>query len=341
MRFLRYFRRRIIYVIPQFLGVLIVIFVTVRLVPGDPARLMAGTLVSPEGIELIRERMGLTGPVYLQFWKYLKNVFQGDLGKSWYTGNQVIDDIAAKLPATLELVILALVVTIVILVPIALKSISVGKSFAKKFTGRSLFIYGLTAGCFPDFWLGLILVLVFFAKLGWLPAPVGQLPIGVTCTSITGVVLIDSLITANWTALIAHLKLLMLPVFVLVFVYGSGIMKITMVTANSIQKSDFIGFARVCALPANKISGYIKRATYPATITMTALIFGFLVGGAVLVENVFSWGGVGQYAVQAVTNVDYTAIQGVVLILAIINIILYVLVDIVYFLVDPRIEQLG
>ena len=341
MRFLRYFRRRIIYVLPQFLGVLIVIFVTVRLVPGDPARLMAGTLVSPEGVELIREKMGLTGPVYLQFWKYLKNVFQGDLGKSWYTGNQVIDDIAAKLPATLELVILALVVTIAILVPIALKSISEGKSFVKKFAGRSLFIYGLTAGCFPDFWLGLILVLVFFAKLGWLPAPVGQLPIGVTCTSITGVILIDSIITANWTALIAHLQLLILPVFVLVFVYGSGIMKITMVTATSIQKADFIGFARVCALPAKKISGYVKRATYPATITMTALMFGFLIGGAVLVENVFSWGGLGQYAVQAVTNTDYAAIQGVVLILAIINIILYVLVDIIYFLVDPRIEQLG
>ena len=341
MRFLRYFRRRIIYVLPQFLGVLIVIFVTVRLVPGDPARLMAGTLVSPEGVELIREKMGLTGPVYLQFWKYLKNVFQGDLGKSWYTGNQVIDDIAAKLPATLELVILALVVTIAILVPIALKSISEGKSFVKKFAGRSLFIYGLTAGCFPDFWLGLILILVFFAKLGWLPAPVGQLPIGVTCTSITGVILIDSIITANWTALIAHLQLLILPVFVLVFVYGSGIMKITMVTATSIQKADFIGFARVCALPAKKISGYVKRATYPATITMTALMFGFLIGGAVLVENVFSWGGLGQYAVQAVTNTDYAAIQGVVLILAIINIILYVLVDIIYFLVDPRIEQLG
>ena len=341
MRILRYFRRRIIYVIPQFFGVLVIIFMIVRLVPGDPARLMAGTLVSPEGVELIRERMGLTGPVYLQFWKYLKNVFQGDLGKSWYTGNQVIDDIAAKLPATLELVILALVVTIAILVPIALKSISEGKSFVKKFAGRSLFIYGLTAGCFPDFWLGLILVLVFFAKLGWLPAPVGQLPIGVTCTSITGVILIDSIITANWTALIAHLQLLILPVFVLVFVYGSGIMKITMVTATSIQKADFIGFAKVCALPAKKISGYIKRATYPATITMTALMFGFLIGGAVLVENVFSWGGLGQYAVQAVTNTDYAAIQGVVLILAIINIILYVLVDIIYFLVDPRIEQLG
>ena len=102
MKFLRYFSRRLIYVIPQFLGVLVVIFVTVRLVPGDPARLMAGTNVSPEGVELIRERMGLTGPVHLQFWVYLKNVFRGDLGKSWWTGNQVIDDIASKLPATFK-----------------------------------------------------------------------------------------------------------------------------------------------------------------------------------------------------------------------------------------------
>jgi len=341
LRFLRYFRRRIIYVIPQFFGVLIIIFMIVRLVPGDPARLMAGSLVSPEGVEIVRERMGLTGPLYLQFWKYLKNVFQGDLGKSWFTGNQVIDDIAAKLPATLELIILALIITIAILVPIALKSISEGSSFIKKLSGRSLFIYGLTAGCFPDFWLGLILILVFFAKLGWIPAPVGQLPIGVTCTSITGVVFIDSLLTANWIAFVEHLKLLILPVFVLVFVYGSGIMKVTLVTATSVQKSDFVRFAKNCGLPAKKVSGYVKRATYPATVTMTALMIGFLIGGAVLVENVFSWGGIGQYAVRAVTNMDYVAIQGVVLVAAIINIVIYILVDIVYFLVDPRIEQLG
>jgi len=341
LKFLRYFGKRLIYIIPQFLGVLIVIFVTVRLVPGDPARLMAGTNVSVEGVELIREKMGLTGPIYIQFWKYLKNVFQGDFGKSWWTGNQVIDDISAKLPATLELIIISLIISLVILVPFALKSISEGDSFFKRFSGKVLTIYGLTAGCFPDFWLGLILILVFFAKLGWLPPPVGQLPIGVTCTNITGMVFIDSLLTANWAAFIAHLKLLIMPVFVLVFVYGSGVMKVTLVTASSIKKSSFIRFAKVCGLPSKTISQYIKRATYPSTVTMTALLFGFLIGGAVLVENVFSWGGIGQYAVKSVTNSDYAAIQGVVLIAAIINIIIYILVDLVYFLVDPRIERLG
>ncbi|MFC2145441.1 ABC transporter permease, partial [Actinomycetota bacterium] len=312
MKFLRYFIRRLIYVIPQFLGVLIVIFMTVRLVPGDPARLMAGTNVSPEGVELIRERMGLTGPIYLQFWKYIKNVFQGDLGESWWTGNQVMEDIAAKLPATLELIIFSLIITLIILVPFALKSISEGDSFFKRFSGKVLFGYGLTAGAFPDFWLGLILILIFFAKLGWLPPPVGQLPIGVTVTHITGMVFIDSLLTANWSAFIGHLKLLIMPVFVLVFVYGSGIMKVTLVTAISIKKSSFIRFGRVSGLPPKAISRYIKRSAYPSTVTMTALMFGFLIGGAVLVENVFSWGGIGQYAVNAVTNSDYAAIQGVV-----------------------------
>lgn len=341
MKFLKYLTKRLLYVIPQFFGVLVVIFVTVRLVPGDPARLMAGTMVPPEGVEKIRVSMGLTGPLYMQFWTYLKNIFHGNFGKSWYTNNQVLSDISAKLPATLELIILALVITLAILVPLALKSISEGNSLIKRISGKILFVYGLTAGCFPDFWLGLILVLVFFGKLGWLPAPVGQLPIGVSVTHISGVVLIDSILTSNWAALLGHIKLLILPVFVLVFVYGSGIMKVTLVTASAVQKSDFIGYARVSGLPARLITNYVRKASYPATVTMTALIFGFLIGGAVLVENVFSWGGIGQYAVQSVTNTDYAAIQGVVLIAAIINIVIYTLVDIVYFLVDPRIEKLG
>ncbi|MDD5658859.1 MAG: ABC transporter permease [Actinomycetota bacterium] len=341
MKFLKYLGKRIVYVVPQFLGVLVVIFTLVRLVPGDPARLMAGTLVSPEGVEIIRKKMGLTGPIYQQFWVYLKNVFHGDFGKSWYTGNEVIKDIASRLPATLELIVISLTITLLILLPIALKSIAEGKGVVKNIAGKSLFFYGLTAGCFPDFWLGLILILVFFSKLGWLPAPVGQLPIGISTTKITGMVLLDSLVTANWPAFIAHIKMLILPVFVLIFVYGSGIMKVSLVSATSIQKSDYINFAKVCALPPKQISNYVKRGTYPATVTMTALMFGFLIGGAVLVENVFSWGGIGQYAVQSVTNTDYTAIQGVVLIAAVINIVIYVLVDIIYFLVDPRIEKLG
>jgi ABC-type dipeptide/oligopeptide/nickel transport system permease component len=341
VRFLRYFSRRVVYIVPQFLGVLVVIFVLVRAVPGDPARLMAGTLVSPEGVELIRKNMGLTGPIHQQFITYVQNVFRGNFGKSWYTGNPVIKDIGLRLPATMELILLSLAITLVVLLPIALKSISEGESLAKKISGKLLFFWGLTAGAFPDFWLGLILILVFFTKLGWLPAPIGQLPIGLSVQRITGMVFLDSLFTGNWPAFIAHLKALILPVFVLTFVYGSGILKVTLVTASAIRKSDFIEYARVCSLPARRIQSYIKRATYPATVTYTALLFGFLIGGAVLVEQFFSWGGIGQYAIQSVTNSDYAAIQGVVLIAAIINIVLYMIVDVVYFIVDPRIEKLG
>jgi peptide/nickel transport system permease protein len=331
----------VIYIIPQFFGVLVVIFIMVRAVPGDPARLMAGTLVSPEGVELIRERMGLTGPLYKQFLIYVRNVFTGDFGDSWYTGNPVIQDIANKLPATLELIFLALIMTLLVILPIALKSISEGESLVKRLSGKMLFVWGLTAGAFPDFWLGLILILLFFTKLGWLPAPIGQLPIGVTVTRITGMVFFDSLFTGNWIAFGSHLKALILPVFVLTFVYGSGICKVTLVTANSVRKSDFIEYAKACSLPSKRVQSYIKRATYPSTVTYTALLFGFLIGGAVLVEHVFSWGGIGQYAIQSVTNSDYAAIQGVVLIAAIINIVIYMLVDVIYFIVDPRIEKLG
>lgn len=341
MRYFKLLVKRILYIIPQFIGTVVVIFFVVRLMPGDPARLMSGTNVSKEGVELMRERMGLSGPVYVQFWNYFKNLFKGDLGKSWVTGNQVLEDILNKLPSTLELIILSLIIILGILLPIALKSISEEDSWIKKFLGKTLFVYGLSAGSFADFWVALILILIFYAKLGWAPAPVGQLPIGMSVPTVTGMMLIDSLLNNNTVAFLSHIKALVLPVLVLSFIFGAGIIKMTLVTAMSVQKSDFIKYARVCALPANKINSYTKRATLPSTITISAIIFGYMIGGAVMIEIVFSWGGIGQYAVQSVTQLDYAAIQGVVLILAIINIVIYFIVDVVYLIVDPRIESLG
>jgi peptide/nickel transport system permease protein len=341
-RFLAYLGRRAAFVIPQVIGVVAITFIVIRMVPGDPARLMGGRLVSEEGLELIRQKMGLSGPLPVQFAVYVKNIFQGDLGYSWYTGNSVISDIARRLPATLELLILALLVTFFMMLPLALKSVSPGGGLAKKISGRGLFGYGMTAGAFPDFWLALIVVFVFYAALHWAPAPTGQLSINVLPpTRITGMYLLDSLFTGNWVAFWSSLSHLILPVFVLSFVYGGGIIKVAIVNSNEIQKSKFINFANVSALPVSKIQAYVTRAVYPSVATMTGIIFGFLIGGAVLVETVFSWGGFGQYAVKAVINSDFAAIQGVVLVSALLNLVVYFLVDIIYLRIDPRIKSIG
>lgn len=334
--------KRLLFVVPQIIGIFTVTFFFVRLIPGDPARLMAGPLVSEEALEAIRQRMGWSGPLPLQFITYVKNAFQGDLGLSWYTGQPVAVDIIARLPATLELLGLALLLTFFVLVPIGLRAVSPGKGLMKRVSQRALFGYGMAAGAFPDFWLGLILIFVFFSMLGWVPAPMGQLDIAVSPPlRITGMYLIDSLLTGNWVVLKSHLAHLILPVFVLTFVYGGGILKIAIVSAVKVEKSGFINFAKVYALPVRLLQAYIRKATYPPVITISAVFFAFLLGGAVLVEQVFSWGGFGQYAVQAVVYSDFAAIQGVVLVAAVVNLVAFILVDVVYFWTDPRIKKMG
>ena len=342
MKFFVYLRRRAIFVLPQVFGVLLLTFIIVRLIPGDPARLMGGPLVSHEGLEQIRQRMGLTGPLPLQFLTYIVKIFKGDLGSSWYTGNTVATDIITRLPATLELIFLALLVTFLIMLPLGLKAVSLGKGTIKAAARKTIFGYGMAAGAFPDFWLGLILIFVFFSTLGWVPAPVGQLGIEISPPpQITGMLLFDSLLTGNWAALKSSMGQLILPVFVLAFVYGGGILKIAIVSATQVQKSDFINFAKVCSLPSKVIQSYVRRAIYPTIATISAVFFAFLIGGAVLVEQVFSWGGFGQYAVQSVVNSDFAAIQGVVIVSSLLNLLAYIVVDMIYFFADPRIKELG
>lgn len=341
-RYLPYMGKRIIFILPQVIGIVLITFILVRLVPGDPAKLMAGPRVSERGLELIREKMGLTGPLPLQFINYIKNIFQGDLGKSWFTGNPVMTDIVMRLPATLELISLALLVTFFIMLPVAIRSVSLGKGLIKGIARKTLFGYGMAAGAFPDFWLSLLLIFVFYVMLGWVPPPVGQLAIGIPPPDrITGMYLIDSLLVGNWTAFKSCLAHLILPVFVLAFVYGGGIIKIAIVAASQLIKSPFVDFAKVSGLNTATIQGYVTRSVYPPVATMTAISFGFLLGGAVLVEMVFSWGGFGQYAIQSVINADFAAIQGVVFIAALLNLFIYISVDLIYFWVDPRIKSLG
>lgn len=342
MRILKYLGRRLLFIVPQLLGVFVLTFFAARAIPGDPARIMAGSLISDEGLEAVRERMGLSGTYWEQFVRYIKNILHGDMGNSWVTGNPVIEDIKQRLPATLQLIILALVLVLIIMVPIALASMNSSKSLGSKVAGKVLTGYGMAAGAFPDFWLALILVFVFYAKLNWVPSPVGQaaLLVGLP-TTVTGFSIIDAIVTGNWQSLGTVLGHMILPVFTLAFVYGGGIVKIAVTSASEHQKSNFVNYARICGMNNKIVNKYVKKASRPSISTMTAVVFGFLIGGAVLIEQVFSWGGFGQYAVSAIINSDFNAIQGVVLVAAVLNLIAYIIVDIVCMLVDPRITNVG
>lgn len=334
MKFVRFTSRRLIFVLPQLVGVTIITFLLVRLIPGDPARLLTGPFATEETIEALRERLGLTEPLLEQYWVYLKDLVQGDWGRSFATGNPVFQDIRERLPATLELVLLSLIL-------MTLLGIGLGVLVALRSTGivdRLTFLYGMLAGSLPDFWLGLVLSYVFFFQLGWFPAPIGRIDVGSEPPTITGFYTIDTVAAGDWGAFVSALKHLALPVITLVFVYTGAILKMTRATLEDLMHSDFIVHAEAMGLPPTRRLRYMLRNALPPVITVVAITFSFLLGGAVLVESVFSWNGVGQYAVSAVSSADYSAIQGFVLIAAAINIVLYFVLDICYFMLDPRLE---
>ncbi len=342
MKVAKYLSKRLLYIIPQLFGVVLIAFLAVRMIPGDPARIMAGALVDEAGVEKIRERMGLSGTLFQQFQTYFGNLLRGDLGNSWVTGNPVLADIKTRLPATLQLVVLALIISLLIMVPLGIKSITSAKGFSGKIIKKCLSGYGMAAGAFPDFWLALILIFVFYVKLGIAPSPTGQIELALSLPpQITGFSLIDSLIVGDMPAFWSILSRHVIPVFVLAFVYGGGILKVALTSASGTQKSEFINYAKINGVKSNYIRSYISKASRPSVATFTAVNFGYMLGGTALVESVFSWGGFGQYAIQSVVNSDFTAIQGVVLVSAILNLIMYILVDIIYMYIDPRITEIG
>lgn len=342
MKVIKYLGKRLLYIVPQLFGVVLIAFFAVRKIPGDPARIMAGALVDEAGVEQIRRRMGLSGLLFEQFKSYFGNLLHGDLGNSWVTGNPVVEDIKTRLPATLQLVVLALIISLLIMVPLGIKSIVSAKGPGGKIIRKCLSGYGMAAGAFPDFWLALILIFIFYVKLGIAPSPTGQIDLTLTTPpQITGFSLIDSLLVGDFPAFRSILSRHIIPVFVLAFVYGGGILKVALTSAASTQKSEFVNYAKINGVKPGYIRKYISKAARPSVATFTAVNFGYMLGGTALVESVFSWGGFGQYAIQSVVNSDFTAIQGVVLISAVLNLAVYILVDVVYMYIDPRITEIG
>lgn len=319
----------------QAIGVTLVTFLLVRLVPGDPATTLTGPFGTPQSRAAMRERLGLDETLLTQYWLYLKQVFQLDLGRSFATDRPVVADIGERLPATLELItvaiVLALVIGIFLGTLVALRPGGVADAMSRA--------YGLFAGSIPDFWLGLVCVYIFVFTLGWAPAPLGRLdPSIVPPPTVTSFLTIDSLVAGDLAAFRSAVMHLMLPVLTLVFVYTMAIQKTTRATFEKVLASDAITYARACGLSRFTIVRYTLRMSLPPIVTMSGLTYTFLLGGAVMVEVVFSWGGLGQYAVDAVRQSDYLALQGVVLVAAVFNLLVYLLIDVIDRIIDPRLE---
>jgi peptide/nickel transport system permease protein len=312
------------------------------MLPGDPARLQLGPLAPPEGVAALRKQMRLDESWPEQFVAYVDRLLHGDFGRSWVNSSSVASDLGDRIPATLELITLGLITILVVFIPLGAITASRRGGAVTRSLKRVSSGYGLLAGALPDFWLGLLLIYIFFTKLGWAPGPEGRLGIGESPPQhITGLYTLDSLLTGNFTTFVDASKHLVLPVITLAFVFGAVIYKTTWAAMSSALRSDFTVYAEGFGLPHRKILWYAFRNAAPPVIVMAGIISGYLLGGAVLIETVFNLNGVGQYAVQSVVSNDYAPIQGFVLIAAVFTMLVYLVVDLIYFAADPRVRVRG
>ena len=323
MRLGRYILRRLLLLIPQLFGISLITFMLIHLIPGE------------ESIKTIQHKMGLDQPLPIQYLLYLQRLAHGDLGDSYMAGRPVKDDLVERVPATLELITISFLLAVLIAMPLGVLLAMRGGGVAE----RAVMGYGLLAGAIPDFWLALLLAFVFYFQLQWLPAPVGQIDISIEPPPfVTGMLLVDSVLDRNVEALRSHLGHLVLPVVTLTLLYAAPILKMTRSSMESVLGSGFIRYSRAAGLPNRLVMRYALRNALSPVVTLVGVLYSILLGGAVLAEQVYGWGGAGQYAVQSILNSDYLAIQGFVLVAGAFALLVYLLVDIVHLLVDPRIH---
>ncbi len=332
----RYVATRVLLVLPTLFGVTLVTFVLTYLLPGNPALVKAGPLATPEHIAEMEHRMGLDRPVAAQYWRYLSGVLRGDFGESATTGRPVLEDFLQRVPATLELTLASMVIAITIGIPLGVVA-AVRRDGLVDHASRLLGVGGVAM---PTFWTGLLAVYLFFYHLGVAPPPLGRLSPGVTApTSLTGLYTVDALCTGSWRALGSALHQLMLPSLTLGFSVMAPVTRMVRATMLETLESDYVKAAWAAGLPRRTIVyGDALRNCMIPVITLIGVVFGFLMAGNVVVEIVFAWPGIGNYAVTSMLTKDAAPIQGFVLFVAVVYVLINLTVDLAYGVVDPRIR---
>jgi peptide/nickel transport system permease protein len=334
--FERYLLRRLALVVPTLLGVTVVTFVLTYLLPGNPALVKAGSLATPEFVAEMERTMGLDQPVHVQYWRYLRGLLHGDLGESTSTGRPVLEDFRQRVPATLELTLASLLLAVAVGLPLGVLS-AVHRDTPLDHLSR---LIGVAGVAMPSFWTGLLLVYVFFYLLGVAPPPLGRLSPEVTPpVRITGLYVVDALVTGNARALASSLHHLVLPAVTLGVAVMAPLTRMVRATMLEILESDFVKAAWAAGLPPRRViyGDALRNALIPV-ITVLGVIFGFLMAGNVVVEMVFAWPGIGNYAVTSLMTKDSGPIQSFVLFVAVVYVLVNLAVDLLYGLVDPRIR---
>lgn len=326
---------RVAQAIPVVLGVVVISFLLTRALPGDPAAYFAGPAADEASIAEIREALGLDKPLAQQFLYYVSDLARGDFGMSLSTGQPVAADLAARLPASLELTLVALLLSCLIAIPLGVLAATRPGTWIDHLC-RVLVTAGVSM---PTFFTGIVLIYFLYYLAGIAPSPLGRLDfLYLSPPHVTGFYLIDAAIIGDWETWFGALKQLALPATTLALFTLAPIARMTRAAMLSALSSDFIRTARAAGLTQRKVLfGYAFRNALLPVVTTLGMVFSFSLGANVLVEKVFAWPGIGSYAVEALVVSDYAAVQGFVLAMALLFVLLNLIIDIAYALIDPRI----
>jgi len=317
------------------LGVSLVTFVLIRIVPGDPTdRLVGAAFLTDERRAEIRREHGLDRPWPVQFTAYLAGLTRGDLGTSFLTSRSVATDLRERFPATLELTVTAMLFAVVIAVPLGVASAVRANSWLDHL-GRVVAVVGVSM---PVFWSGLILLYVFFFLWPVAPAPIGRLePSVLPPPPVTGLLTVDAFLARDGAALGGALRSLVLPALTLGLAAMAPLARMARASMRESLESDYVRAARALGLAERTVViSHAWRAALLPVVTMIAVVFGYQLGGVVLVEAVFAWPGLGQYAYNAVANADYPAVQGFILYATAMYLALFLSADLLCAYLDPR-----
>ena len=327
--------RRLAQALPSVFGVIVISFVLTRALPGDPAVYFAGDMADKESIEQVRQALGLDKSWIEQFTIYVRNLFNGDWGTSLSTGRPVTEELLTRLPASLELTLIGLGLAVFVAIPLGVLAATRPDSWIDHLC-RLLVTAGVSL---PTFFTGLFLVYIFYYLLGWSPSPLGRLSIVyLSPPHVTGFYTIDSVLVGDRETFFASVAQLILPAATLGLFALAPIARMTRAAMLSALASEFVRTAR-----ANGLSHRVVLITYAfrnaalPVLTTLGMVFSFLLGANVLVEKVFSWPGIGSFAIQALVASDYAAVQGFVLAMALLFVCVNLFIDVILTIIDPRV----
>ncbi|WP_117213363.1 ABC transporter permease [Allorhizocola rhizosphaerae] len=330
----RFIVRRLLQLIPTLLGLSLLLFVWLHRLPGGPETALLGERGTPETRAMIRRQLGLDQPLWVQYGRFMKRLLRGDFGSSIDTKQPVLDEFLARFPGTVELTVAALIFAIGIGIPL-------GYLAARRRAGwlDNLSVGGsLVAVCVPIFFLGYLVKQLFAVKLGWFP-PTGRQDVTIDATRVTGFYVLDGMLTGEFDAAWNAIMHLILPGLTLASIPLAIIVRITRASVLEVLGEDYVRTARAKGLTERRIRGrHVLRNAMLPVVTVLGLLTGGLLSGAVLTETVFAFTGIGHFIRQAIDNRDYPVMMGFIMIIAVIYVLVNLLVDLSYSLIDPRVR---